>query len=176
MKRPVLAVLTAPIFLLCGAGAFAAPPPVLPSPAPAASPTASPPPEGTEIPPDANRVGISGVWEIQIQQDSGPVVYTHFKLTQNGTALTGQYLDTNGKKYPLSGTVDGKNVRVVVTMPSGSALIFSGEVDAGTDMAGVLQTATNAVGFTAAYRPKYKWIDNVNPSPGGGMGGGGVPY
>lgn len=159
---------------------------VTPPPAPAPLPTASPQTikatfpapksNATPAPPkdvDEKRVGISGVWEIAIQRDSG-VVYTHFKLAQAGTVLTGQYLDENGKKHPLSGTVDGKNVRVVVTMPDGTALVFSGSQDAGTDMVGTLNTAKDLVGFTAAYRPKYKWIDNLTPGTGG-MTGSGYP-
>jgi hypothetical protein len=132
----------------------------LPTPKPKAK--ASPKPAGDD---DAQRVGISGVWEVQIQNDSG-TVYTHFKLTQNGNGLTGQYLDTNGKKYPIAGTVDGKEVHLVVSMPDGSALVFEGSVDQNTDMAGTLQTAKDLIGFTAAYRPKYKWIDNLSPNPG----------
>lgn len=123
--------------------------------------------------PDANRIGISGVWEIALQRADG-VVYTHFKLTQTGTTLTGQYLDESGKKFPLAGTIDGKKVRIVVTLPTGNALVFSGSEDANTDMVGTLSTASDMIGFTAGYRPKYRWIDNI--SPGGSALGGGTPY
>ncbi len=124
--------------------------------------------KATPAPPtdaDEHRVGISGVWEVQIQQSSG-TVYTHFKLDQKGNELTGQYLDTSGKKYPLAGTVDGKDLHVVVSMPNGTALVFSGSLDGTTDMAGTIDSASDLIGFTAAYRPKYKWIDNLSPSPG----------
>ncbi|HZZ65799.1 MAG TPA: hypothetical protein VFE17_09895 [Candidatus Baltobacteraceae bacterium] len=159
---------------------------VTPPPAPAPMPTGSTSTIQATIPsktkatpappkdPDANRIGLSGVWEIAIQQSSG-VQYTHFKLTQTGTALTGQYLDASGKKYPLAGSVDGKNVRVVVTMPDGSALVFEGAQDGATDMLGTLNTVKNVVGFTASYRPKYKWIDNLTPGTGG-VGGSGSGY
>ena len=156
------------------------PPGALPSPS-SGSASATIPIGGrgraTPAPPkdeDANRVGISGVWEIAIQNSSG-VVYTHFKLAQTGNVLTGQYLDTNGKKYPLSGTVEGKTVRVVVSMPNGTALVFNGDQEGGTDMVGTIDTAKDLVGFTAAYRPKYKWLDNLSPTPTGGAGTG-VPY
>lgn len=138
-------------------------------------PTAKPKTGATPAPPkdeDANRVGISGVWEVAIQQPDN-VQYVHFKLDQKGSALTGQYLDGNGKKYPLAGSVDGKNVRVVVSLPNGTALIFNGTQDAGSDMVGTLDNAKDVVGFTASYRPKYKWIDNL--SPGAGGLGNGVP-
>ncbi|HET9096108.1 MAG TPA: hypothetical protein VFN37_05575 [Candidatus Baltobacteraceae bacterium] len=127
-----------------------------------ATPTPAPP---SDV--DDKRVGISGVWEVQIQQPNG-TVYTHFKLDQKGTALTGQYLDTNGKKYPLEGSVAQKDVHIVVTMPNGSAMVFDGTLDATTDMEGILASTKDMIGFTAAYRPKYKWIDNLSPNPGMG--------
>lgn len=116
------------------------------------------------------------MWEVQIQQSSA-TQYTHFKIAQNGNALAGQYLDTNGKKYPIAGSVTGKEVHLVVSMPDGSALVFSGTVEAGMDMAGTIETSKDMVGFTAAYRPKYKWIDNLSPNPGiGGTNGNpGIP-
>lgn len=129
---------------------------------PTRKPSATPSPKPST---DDKRVGISGVWEVQIQNDSG-TVYTHFKLTQASNALTGQYLDNNGKKFPIAGTIDGKDVHLVVSMPDGSALVFSGSVEGNSDMAGTLQTAKDLIGFTAAYRPKYKWIDNLSPNPG----------
>jgi hypothetical protein len=164
------------------AQAAATPPP--PPPAPTASatpqvqvPLQSPKPKGTATPAppkdeDANRVGISGVWEVAIQQPD-KVVYTHFKLEQKGTVLTGQYLDADGKKFPLTGSIDGKNVRVVVSLSNGSALVFNGTQDAGLDMMGTLETSKDVIGFTAAYRPKYKWIDNL--APGGSGIGNGIP-
>lgn len=164
-----------------------------PAPTPVLPPGALPTPAGnsatvpiggkktaaTPAPPkdtDENRVGISGVWEVAIQRPDG-VVYTHFKLTQTGTVLTGEYLDEKGKKFPLSGTIDGKNVRVIVTLPGTAPLLFNGSQDGGTDMVGTLDSTKDIVGFTAAYRPKYKWIDNLTPG-GGGLGnpGNGVPY
>jgi len=171
--------------LSANAQTSATPPP--PPPAPNATPaqiltlpTAKPKGAATPAPPkdvDANRVGISGVWEIAIQQPNGQVQYTHFKLAQNGSVLSGQYLDSSGKKYPISGSIDGKQVRVVVSMPNGTAMVFNGAQDGGTDMVGTIDTASDLVGFTAEYRPKYKWIDNLSPSPTGGVGGGtpGVP-
>ncbi len=154
-------------------------------PAPSASPSVSPAPSAPPSPParprgkatpappkdvDENRAGISGVWEVAIQRDNG-VVYTHFKLAQSGSVLTGQYLDQDGKKYPLAGSVDGKTVRVVVSLPNGAAMIFNGSQDGGTDMVGTLDTTRDLVGFTAAYRPKYKWIDNLTPGTGAGTPG-----
>jgi hypothetical protein len=103
-------------------------------------------------------------------------VYAHFKLAQTGNVLTGTYLDGKNKKYPVSGSVDGKDVRLVVSLPDGSDLVFKGSQDANTDMVGTLETSKDVIGFTAAYRPKYKWTDNLNPSPTGGTGGGGTPY
>ncbi len=146
-----------------------APPQASPTPSPAATFTLpTPKSSATPAPPkdtDEKRVGISGVWEVQIQQSS-TTQYTHFKVDQKGNALTGQYLDSNGKKYPIAGTVDGKDVHLVVSMPDGSALVFTGTVEGGMDMAGTISTSKDIVGFTAAYRPKYKWLDNLSPNPG----------
>lgn len=172
MKRLFLSVAAAAlaIGLMQTAHGFAiaqTAPQATPSPAatitlPKTKATATPaPPKDT----DDKRVGISGVWEVQIQQSSA-TVYTHFKLDQKGNALIGEYLDTNGKKYPLAGTIENKDVHLVVSMPDGTALVFSGTVEAGTDMAGTLNSAKDLVGFTAAYRPKYKWLDNLSPNPG----------
>lgn len=167
MKRPTLLVAAA-AFIACLTQAVLAAPtpsPAPASPAPKASATPAPPKDA-----DDKRVGISGVWEVQIQKDSG-TVYTHFKLTQVGTALTGQYLDTNGKKYPLQGTFEQKTADIVVSLPGGESLHFSGTVDGNTDMAGTLEDAQKMIGFTAGYRPKYKWIDNLSPNPIGGNPG-----
>lgn len=178
MKRlflPLAAGMLA-IGLMAAAPPPPAPPPAAQVPAPQATPTpqlqlpvTKPTATPTPAPPtDADkRVGISGVWEVQIQQPAG-TIYTHFKLDQKGTALTGQYLDTNGKKYPLQGSVAQKDVHIVVTMPDGTALVFSGTLDATTDMEGTLASTKDLIGFTAAYRPKYKWIDNLSPNPGMG--------
>lgn len=151
------------------------------APAPAASPTPAPAvkipvpaakPSATPAPPkeDANRVGISGVWEVQIQ-DGPKTTYTHFKLTQKESVLTGEYLDKDGKKAPLAGSIDGKQVRIVVTLAGGGSISFTGSVDNLTDMLGMLDANGSAVPFTAAYRPKYKWLDNINPAAGA-LGGG----
>lgn len=158
------------------------PPGALPTPQ-TSSPTITLPTHkspATPAPPkdvDANRIGISGVWEVALQESDG-VVYTHFKLAQTGSILTGTYLDDKNKHFPISGSVDGKDVRLVVSLPNGSDLVFKGEQDSNTDMVGTLDSASNTIGFTAAYRPKYKWTDNLNPTPagGGGLSNNGVPY
>jgi hypothetical protein len=137
-------------------------PPVKTSPKPGASATPTPPAD--------NRVGIEGVWEVQIQRGD-KTEYTHFNLKQTQTALTGLYMDHAGKKYPISGSLDGQTVRLVVSMPDGSTILFAGKIDGTTDMLGMLTDARENVPFTAAYRPKEKWIENLNAQPGG-LGGG----
>lgn len=184
MKRLIPSIATGVLTIGLLAAAPPPPAPSVPAPQPSATPQVQFPTTSTKAkatptpaPPtdeDAKRVGISGVWEVQIQQPN-TTVYTHFKLDQNGPVLTGQYLDTNGKKYPLQGTVAQKDVRIVVTMPDGSSLVFSGTVEANSDMEGTLDLPKDTVGFTAAYRPKYKWIDNLSPNPGVGTGQPGVP-
>lgn len=144
--------------------------PTMGSPAPG-KPTATPSP-----PPDA-RKGLEGVWEVQIQNGS-KTDYAHFKLAQTGTTLTGTYLNDNGKRFPIAGSVDGQTVRLVVSLPDGTTLLLEGRLDGTTDMIGMLTNAQGQTAFTAAYRPKEKWIDNLNASPGGlgGMGSGGGGY
>jgi hypothetical protein len=167
--------------------AAATPPPTPPpigtpasaEPNPSIGPDASPAPDASTAPytspggvgpspspPPNARKGIEGVWEVQIQR-SNYTDYTHFKLTQDGNALTGTYLDAHGKRYPLIGNVDGQAVRLIVTMPNGTTLLLEGRLDGTTDMIGLLTMPDGAVPFTAAYRAKGKWIDNLNPSPGG---------
>lgn len=139
-------------------------------PPPAVTPSASPPSvlrvKPTPTPPPNARKGLDGVWEVQIQHPSG-TDYTHFKLTQQGDALTGTYLDTRGKRYPLAGSVDGQAVRLIVSMPNGTTLLLEGKLDGTTDMVGMLTAPDGQLPFTASYRAKEKWIENVSPSPGG---------
>jgi hypothetical protein len=167
------------VALALAAGSFAAaqsaptPPPSAPLPAPAASASIKVNPKATPAPPkdtSVKRIGISGVWEIAIQRISG-VTYTHFKIDQKDNVLTGEYLDVDGKKFPLFGSIDAKNVRVVVSLPTGATLVFTGTVDSFSDMIGMIAMTSESVPFTAAYRPKYNWLDNLSP----GTGGMGVP-
>ncbi len=140
--------------------------PGMATPRPAQSGTPSPPPDA--------RKGIEGVWEVQIQRGS-KTDYAHFRIAQTGTTVTGTFLDNAGKRFPLAGSVDGETVRLVVSMPDGTSLLLEGRLDGTTDMIGMFTTGSEQVPFTAAYRPKEKWIDNLNASPGGlgGAGGGG---
>ncbi len=141
-------------------------------PPPAVTPSASPPSvlrvKPTPTPPPNARRGLDGVWEVQIQHPSG-TDYTHFRVTQQGDALTGTYLDARGKKYPLAGNVDGQAVRLIVSMPNGTTILLEGKLDGTTDMVGMLTMPDGQLPFTASYRAKEKWIDNVSPSPGGGI-------
>lgn len=160
--------------------AIAATPPPTPPPignpvAPQAYPSAGPGAKTTPYPspPADSRKGLDGVWEVQIQHPS-TTDYTHFSVTQQGDALTGTYLDAHGKKYPLSGSVDGQVVRLIIAMPNGTSLLLEGKLDGTTDMIGMLTTPDGQLPFTAAYRAKSKWIENVNPSPGGVPSNGGT--
>lgn len=177
MKR--LFLLFSIVALALAAGTFAAAQNA-PTPAPSAAlplalptPKATPVPKATPAPPkdtSVKRVGISGVWEIAIQRVTG-VTYTHFKIDQKDNVLTGEYLDSNGKKFPLFGSIDAKNVRVVVSLPTGATLVFTATVDGFSDMIGMIAMTNESVPFTAAYRPKYNWLDNLSP----GTSGMGVP-
>ena len=118
--------------------------------------------------PPPQRTGLDGVWEIQIQRGAN-VEYEHMTLTQIGQTITGTYLVAKThKKYPVNGELDAQNnVRLIVSLPDGSTILLEGRVDGTTDMLGMFTDAKERVPFTAAYRPKEKFIDNINAQPGG---------
>jgi hypothetical protein len=163
-----------------------------PSPTPAATPaasldslfpgakaSASPGPGQTPTPPPDERKGLDGVWEVEIQHGAD-TIYEHMNLKQTGATITGTYLTKDKKAYPVAGSLDGKTIRLIVSLPDGSTMLLEGRVDGTTDMLGLLTLGADSTPFTAAYRPKEKWSDNVNAVPGGlggngGVGGGGVP-
>jgi hypothetical protein len=157
-------------------------PAITPTPQPFALPTLTPAKgrtpgaTGTPAPPKNIRKGIEGVWEVQIQRGS-KTEYDHFQLKQDNNAITGMYLDTDKKKFPLAGSLDGKSIRIVVTFADGSTAIFSAQLDGTTDMLGIMTTPKETTPFTAGYRPKESFFDNINPAPGGmgGNGGTGLP-
>ncbi len=132
-------------------------------------------PKPTPTPPADERKGLDGVWEVEIQHPD-TTIYEHMSLKQDGTSLSGTYLTANKIKYPIAGSLDGKQIRLVVSLPDGSVITLEGRVDGTTDMLGMLTSAKERVPFTAAYRPKEKWTDNINAVPGGlgGSSGGGV--
>jgi hypothetical protein len=129
----------------------------------------------TPSPRPDTRKGLDGVWEVQIQR--GPKTeYEHMNLIQTGQNLTGTFLTKDNKKYPVTGSLDGQsNVRLVVSLADGTTMLLEARLDGTTDMLGMYTNAQERVPFTAAYRPKEKWIDNVNATPGGLGGGSGPP-
>ena len=62
---------------------------------------------------------------------------------------------------------DNANRRSTLTLPNGATLTFNGTHEAFTDMVGMLALSNESVPFTAAYRPKYNWLDNLAPGTGG---------
>jgi hypothetical protein len=135
-------------------------------PAPGVTPTVMPAYKPTPSPPPNARKGLDGVWEVAIQHPA-TTDYTHFAIKQEGDALNGTYVDAHGKRFPLVGTVDGQNVRLIVTMPNGTTILMEARLDGTTDMIGMVTLSDAQVPFTAAYRAKEKWIENVSPSAGG---------
>ncbi|MGH7737901.1 MAG: hypothetical protein ACREMP_08585 [Candidatus Tyrphobacter sp.] len=182
MKRFVFPIVFLSFALAAAAGGLrgaSAQQPAAASPSPSPSPTATP----TEIPgveslfpgrrvqaspspPVPQRVGIEGVWELALQR-GGDTTYTHLNLRQQQNALTGIYIDSSNKRAPAVGVVDGDNVRVVVTYANGTTLVFTGTLDGTTDMIGLMTTSTGQVPFSADYRPKENWFNNINEQPGG---------
>jgi hypothetical protein len=128
--------------------------------------------KGSPAPPP-ERKGLDGVWEVEIQR--GPKTeYEHMNLVQKGQDLNGIFLTKENKKYPVTGSLDPQNnVRLVVSLPDGSTILLEARVDGTTDMLGMFTDAQERVPFTAAYRPKERWIDTINATPGGLPGGGG---
>ncbi len=143
------------------------------NPAATATPAPKPAPKATPKPPPPQRVGISGVWEIQIQYPN-TTIYAHFSMHQHGDALEGTYLSPDGKKSRLAGSLSGENMVVVVTLADGKVLRFESQLNGTTDMVGMLTKANGKrVVFTASYRPKEKFFDSLSPVPGG-LGNGGI--
>ena len=156
-----------------------------PTPAPSATPTEIPgvdslfgSPNGrghmrygahaSPAPPIPKRIGIEGVWELALQRGAD-TTYTHFQLVQQQNALTGYYIDSRNKRVPAVGVVDGNDVRIVVTMPDGTPVVFTGTLDGTTDMIGMMTTPTEQVPFSADYRPKEDFFNNLNEDPSGMM-------
>ncbi len=131
--------------------------------------------KGAPPAPPAVRKGLDGVWEIEIQR--GPKTdYVHMNLLQVGQGLSGTFLTKDNKKYPITGSLDEQNnVRLVVSLPDGTTILLEARVDGTTDMLGMFTDAAERVPFTAAYRPKENWLENINAQPGGIGGGGGPP-
>ncbi len=130
---------------------------------------------GTPAPPPQVRKGLDGVWEIQIQRGA-KTDYEHMNLLQVGQTLTGTYLTQDKKKYPITGSLDDQsNVRLVISMPDGTTILLEARLSGTTDMLGMFTDAAERVPFTAGYRPKENWLENINASPGGLGGGTGGP-
>lgn len=139
-------------------------------------PTQAPSAASSPEPVEAHK-NLDGVWEVQIQHPDGTTTYDHFTLAQKENLVTGEFLDNqhNNKKYPVAGSLDGHTIHLVVTRDDGTTMVFNGTVDGLTDMIGMLQDGPQSIVFTAAYRPKYRFIDTINPVPGGIGGGTGTP-
>lgn len=96
-------------------------------------------------------------------QRGSDTTYTHFKLAQDANGLSGIWRDSDGKVYPISGSYDGKNFRVVVTREDKSVISFAGYVDTPTDMVGLADFGKETIPFTAAHREKVRFLDSVGP-------------
>lgn len=154
--------------------------PLAPTPSSKVSvPLTKPKPDASPSPPtEDNRKGLDGVWEVAIQSQDGDTKYVHFKIAQKATVVTGIYLDNlhNDKKYPAAGSYEGQSFHLVVTKDDGTTITFESRVEGTSDMVGMMKEGSNQVAFTAAYRPKYKFLDTISPAiPGGISGGTGGP-
>ena len=160
--------------------------PVPPTPSP--SPSPSPPPgrgrrastpgpaktpEPTPTPTSPAYASLDGTWEVQVQY-SDHTTYSYFELHQATETLAGSW-KYEGKPYPLDGTYDGRLIRMVVKMTSGS-VTFSGYVENASDMVGLIDFGS---GKTVAFTAEHRAAPNKNllkrggdtPASGGKRGG-----
>ena len=164
-----------------------------PTPAPrgkhkkAAAPAASPGgPSPTPTPTSPAFATLDGTWEVQLQY-TDRTLYSYFDLKQSAAgALSGRWR-RDGKLYPLEGSYDGRNFKMVVKGPDGDYNL-SGFVEAASDMIGLVDDGKgkDPVPFTAEHRAAQphgilRRGDTVpaGPPPGGaipnGAPGGGQP-
>jgi hypothetical protein len=133
---------------------------------PAPEPEASADPSATPTSPAFST--LDGTWETQVQYIDR-TDYSYLVIKQNDTGeLFGEWR-VGGKKYPLSGSYDGRLIRLEVQEPTG-ALTFSGYVEGATDMIGTidfLHGKGDPTPFTAEHRaaPKNPFKRDATPVP-----------
>lgn len=128
------------------------------SPSAAAATTA---PAPTATPTSPAFATLDGTWELQLQYIDH-TEYSYLTLVQTtGGALTGTWRMSgrNAAHYPLSGTYDGRLIRLSATEPSGP-VTFSGYVEGASDMIGL------AV---------FPSTPSASPSPGAAPGASAAP-
>lgn len=157
MSRPrlVLALLLTGAAALSFAQARAAGPAV---PPPATAPAAATPTPTPGVSLDLSGIAttdVSGVWEVAHEDDSGRTSYTHFHIHQKGAALTGDWLATNGKAYPATGSVDGNTMKLEIQGPDG-AIAVQAQLDPPANMVGLfVEPGGKRMVFTANNQAKY---------------------
>jgi len=129
-----------------------------PNPNASGSPNPKASPSETPEPPQFNT--LDGTWEIELQPlGQRLATYTHVYITATGANLTGYYLTTGDKtkKYPMSGSFDGRLISMTVALPTGAAT-FNGYVETFADMVGIYKKNDTDPGtaFTAEHRKKNK--------------------
>jgi hypothetical protein len=169
----------------------------IPSPSATLAPTATPSPSGrrgrhretTPSTPEPEPSGtptspafatLDGSWEVQLQYiDHTDYSYLDIKQGTDDT-LSGVWR-YEGKKYPFTGTYDGRLFNLLVAGPKGN-LTWSGYVEAASDMVGTvdLGNTPDKTAFTAEHRASSKgkfFKDEPNAPKGGtpGVPGGGFP-
>ncbi len=122
---------------------------------PAPEPEASADPSATPTSPAFST--LDGTWETQVQYID-KTDYSYLVIKQNDTGELGGEWRVNGKKYPLTGSYDGRLIRLEVQEPTGP-LTFSGYVEGATDMIGTidfLHGKGDPTPFTAEHRAAPK--------------------
>ncbi len=144
------------------------PSPGTPVPSATPIPTPSPAPKGkhhkaapstpagatpTPTPTSPAFATLDGTWEVQ-EQYIDRTVYSYLDLKQSPSGdLSGRWRWKNGKLYPLEGSYDGRNFKMIVKGPDGDYNL-SGFVEAASDMIGLIDDGKgkDPIPFTAEHR------------------------
>lgn len=81
----------------------------------------------------AQALNMTGTWKLQVESQTGPATPT-LTLAQDGTSLTGHYSSETLGEHDVTGTVNGRHVRVdfsaVIEQLGEAPLTYEGDVSA----------------------------------------------
>ena len=98
----------------------------------------------------AQALNMTGTWKLQVDSQNGPATPT-LTLTQNGNALTGHYSSAGLGEHDVTGTVEGRHVRVDFTATieqiGEAPLNYNGDVSADGVWSGALEAEIQGQAF-----------------------------
>jgi len=97
----------------------------------------------TGIAQEAEKIDLTGTWNLSVQTPSGQTGSPIFVLKQTGDKLTGTYQGFFGDA-PVTGTVTGKEFEMTYTM-QGQTTVYKGKTD-GKNMVGKIDFAGQGEG------------------------------